>query len=721
MKRSVVIHGHFYQPPREDPWLGIVERQPTAEPYHDWNARVEAECYRAVVAARIPGREGRIQDVLNTLRFISFNFGPTLLAWMEKEAPRTYRAILEADRWSRREQGGHGNAVAQAYHHTILPLASRREKVTEVRWGVKDFRHRFLRDPAGMWLPETAVDQETLDVLAQEGIAFTVVAPHQVQKAPARGLPGRFRTAGGRSIALFIYDGPLSHDVAFGRLLKDAKAWRNRIEGSLDGREITRADGGPSSPPSPARRSEGESRDTQKREDAFDPRNAPRQLVTIATDGETYGHHHRFGEMALAAVIRGLQAKSEVKMENFARFLSHAPTLEEVALVEPSSWSCVHGVERWRGDCGCKMDPGRETQQQWRSGLREAAEWLAERIHQRFERQALEFLHDPWEARDDYGSVVAGSESIQVFLNRWLGVDTTPERRVRVAELLELERNALRLFTSCGWFFDDLAGIEPRQILRYAGRALDLADPGSDELQNGFLEKLRVARSNEAPPRDGASIFLEDAKPAIPTAARVAAGALLLAREGVDLPIVPGFGFEVEENGNVRVSETTTGRESIFHVEIEGGKTAEYRLAVRDAMDGPAIGGVEARGHTLRTEDLPELFREALETHLLVRVIDRWIGSVDVKSILKDTASLDGLLEQALISAVRALEAADPESLPEQATLERVREIAEVIDQRGSPIPFDVQTDFYRIMETAESRRQSALAVLREPLGFVSP
>jgi len=232
--RSVVIHGHFYQPPREDPWLEELEAQVSAAPYHDWNARVEAECYRTVVAARIPGGDGRIRAILNTLRFISFNFGPTLLEWMETAAPDTYRSILEADEFSRKRNSGHGNAIAQAYHHTILPLASRRDKITEVRWGVEDFRRRFRRDPAGMWLPETAVDAETLDVLAHEGLAFTILAPHQVDPVPKGGLPGLYRTKSGRSIALFIYDGPLAHDVAFGPLLKDAKAWAARMAGDSE-------------------------------------------------------------------------------------------------------------------------------------------------------------------------------------------------------------------------------------------------------------------------------------------------------------------------------------------------------------------------------------------------------------------------------------------------------------------------------------------------------
>jgi hypothetical protein len=418
-----------------------------------------------VVAARIEGAGGRIQEVVNTLRFISFNFGPTLLAWMETEAPETYQAILEADQLSGRALGGHGNAIAQPYHHSILPLASRRDKVTEVRWGVVDFRRRFRRDPVGMWLPETAVDAETLDVLAQEGIGFTIVAPHQVEHAPNGGMPGLYRTGSGKTVALFVYDGSLSHDVAFGPLLKDAGAWAERLAGK------------------------GE----------------PASLVSMATDGETYGHHHKFGEMALAAVLKEIGRNPALLVENFASFLARNPPQEEVVLVEPSSWSCAHGVERWRGDCGCKMAPKVKSQQRWRGPLREAMEWLAGEIHGEFQSNADLFQTEPWELRNDYGRVVVGDQELDTFLDNHLHAPT--EDRGRASALLELERDALRLFTSCGWFFDDLAGIESLQVLRYAAHALELLEREGKERKEGFLRRLQKGRSNEKPSRDGATLF----------------------------------------------------------------------------------------------------------------------------------------------------------------------------------------------------------------------
>ena len=454
--RSIVIHGHFYQPPREDPWLEEVPREPSAAPFHDWNERIERECYRAVVAARRYAPDGRIAAIDNVLSSISFDFGPTLLEWLERHAPRTYAGVLEADRLSGERHGGHGNAIAMPYHHAILPLATRRDKVTEVRWGIADFRRRFGREPVGMWLPETAVDDETLDVLAAEGMRFTILAPHQVTDAPGRGFPGWYRTGGGRSIALFAYDGAISHDIAFGTLLRDARRWLERLVAPVH------------AGPDPA-------------------------LIAMATDGETYGHHHHFGEVALAWLVAALEVRGDVRVENFSSFLARHPPEQEVKLVAPSSWSCPHGVERWRADCGCRMAPERVTQQRWRAPLRDALDWLAAELHARFEREGAACFTDPWAARDAYRPGQRGP-------------------RGRARELLELERNALRMFTSCGWFFDDIAGLEAVQILKYAARAIELAGEEALRLEAGLLERLAPAESNEPGLGTGADVYVDRAK-----------------------------------------------------------------------------------------------------------------------------------------------------------------------------------------------------------------
>ena len=339
MPDSVVIHTHLYQPPREDPWTGQVPPEVSAAPYHDWNARITEECYRPIAPL---------------LRGLSYNVGPTLFEWLDREAPGVGQALVDADRESV-ERLGHGNAVAQPYHHIILPLASRRDKETEVRWGIRDFERRFGRSPEGMWLPEAAMDSETLDVLAAAGIRFTILARHQVELPPLFGRPAMVRTAAKRLIAVFIYDGDTSHDVAFGPLIRDPITWFHRLR------------------PAP-----------------HDVRSDT--LISVATDGETYGHHHKNGITALGVVLERL-AKAGVRVENYASFLSRNPPREFARLVERTSWSCAHGVERWRSDCGCRLVEG--TSQEWRKPLREGLNGLREAIDQLLTQQSSVVPDDP--------------------------------------------------------------------------------------------------------------------------------------------------------------------------------------------------------------------------------------------------------------------------------------------------------------------------------------
>lgn len=484
--RSIVLHGHFYQPPREDPWTGVVPRQPSAAPYHDWNERVDAECYTPIVSSRVLADGDGPERTLNALEWMSFDFGPTLLHWLERHSPDTYGAILDADRRSVRRLGGHGNAIAMPYHHPILPLTTPRDRATEIRWGIADFRARFRREPEGMWLPETAVDDATLDALAAEGILFTVLAPHQVDPVPADGRPARYVTGGGREIALFVYDGALSHAIAFGELLRDGVAWAEAMAGEDD----------------------------------------PPALRSIATDGETFGHHHEFAEMALAKAIVRLRGKRAVRLESYASYLAREGTGPTVGLVEPTAWSCAHGVERWRSDCGCRADTSRATSQAWRAPLRSALEWLARGLHGVFERETAAWPGDAWEVRDAYGAVVAGGAvggaqprpagrlvggdepaGAADFVRSRLGAEAGEADVRRAVELLEMERNALRLFTSCAWFFDDIGSIEPRQALRYAERALELAGADGGPLRAGLIERLEAAESNDTRVGTGADVF----------------------------------------------------------------------------------------------------------------------------------------------------------------------------------------------------------------------
>ena len=437
----VIIHGHFYQPPRENPWTGQVDAEPSAAPDHDWNARITRECYRPLAPV---------------YEYLSFDFGPTLLDWLEREAREVYDAVIRADHASVRRLG-HGNALAMPYHHIILPLATRRDKETEVRWGITDFQRRFGRDPVGFWLPETAVDRETLDVLAALGLRFTVLAPHQVSKPPERGLPARIDLNNGRSIAAFAYDGGLSHDVAFGPLTNDANRWTEALE-----------------------------------------RTPPGANASIAVDGETFGHHHKGADQTLAMVVHRLGHTDKVIVTNFAAALAAHPPVTTVDLVERTSWSCVHGIERWRAACGCKVHHDRPSQQDWRAPLRAAVDWLAAEMHALYEREGARLPHGPWAFRDAAGATGP------------LNGDADAER------LIEMERGVLRAMTSCGWFFDDIAGLEGRQVLRYAAHAITLAGPEAGRLEAGFIEKLGDARSNDPAAGSAADIFRQSFQPVQP-------------------------------------------------------------------------------------------------------------------------------------------------------------------------------------------------------------
>ena len=668
--RSAVVHGHFYQPPREDPWLDEVEAEPTAAPYHDGNERIERECYRAVVAARIPGADGRIARIVNTLASISFDFGPTLLEWMEREAPATYAAVREADRMSCERHDGHGNAIAMPYHHSILPLCSRRDKVTEVRWGIADFRRRFGREPEGMWLPEAAVDEETLDVLAAAGIRFTILAPHQVRAVPAGGRPGRYRTASGGTIAVFVYDGGMSHDIAFGRLLEDARAWAGRMA---------------------------------PREGI--PTNA--DLVLVATDGETYGHHHRFGEMALAALLDELGRRADVRVENCAAFLARQAPREDVAIVAPSSWSCPHGVERWRSDCGCKMAPLAPTQQRWRGPLRDALDWLAGELHALFERDAAELLDDPWETRDGYGEVMgAGAAAITHFVHTRLRAPIGLEEPVRVRELLEVERNVLRMFTSCGWFFDDISGIEARQVLRYAARAIDLAGAEAPRLEAGLLELLARAPSNAPAAGNGRDIYLRAVKPRVSPEARLAGGYAAALRFAPKASGTDGRCYAARADGDrIALTHCRTGRTTEFLVTVE--RPAPGRVAIDVASPDDA-----ATTH-LELADLPERQQRVVAAALRHDLVGRWLTPAETESVATGEADLRDVARRALVDAVVGLKRDHSTT----ATA-RVLDLADLLVLLDWHVPFDVQTAFHQVWSTASAERAAALAEVAWRLGF---
>lgn len=505
MKRFVCIHGHFYQPPRENPWLEHVELQESAYPYHDWNERITAECYAPNTASRILDPERRIVDIVNNYSRISFNFGPTLLSWLEANRPEVYEAIVEADRRSRDLFNGHGSAIAQPYNHMIMPLANERDKRTQVIWGIRDFEHRFGRKPEGMWLPETAVDLESLDIMAEQGITFTILAPHQAKRVrkledkkwidvgDSRVDPKQpyiCQLPSGRTITIFFYDGPISRDVAFGNVLTSGEALASRLL------------------------------------DAFTGGKDQPQLVSIATDGETYGHHQRHGDMALTYCLYHIETNRLASISIFPEYLEKHPPVHEVEIVENSSWSCIHGIERWRDDCGCNsgMHPG--WHQGWRLPLRNALDWLRDTLIPLCTKEIALYLKDPWLPREEYIDVILdrSEESVQGFLDRHAVRELSREEKTKSLKLLEIQRHTQLMFTSCGWFFDEISGIETVQVLQYASRALQLAREVSGiDLEKAFMEILSNAPSNIPEHENGARILDTHVKPAIIDLVRVGA------------------------------------------------------------------------------------------------------------------------------------------------------------------------------------------------------
>ena len=505
MNRYLCIHAHFYQPPRENPWLESIELQDSAYPYHDWNDRIMAECYAPNGAARILDAEQRIVRIVNNYESISFNFGPTLLSWMEDKAPQGWDSIREADRRSMQRFSGHGSAIAQCYNHMIMPLANSRDKRTQVYWGIQDFRRRFGREPEGMWLPETAVDLETLSIMAEMGIAFTILAPSQASAVRQIGATEWEDVSGSRidptrayridlpkkrSMALFFYDGPVSRAVAFEHLLDNGEkfAWR-LLSGYSDTRTWP-------------------------------------QLMHIATDGETYGHHHAFGEMALAWAIQHTEAKGLAKITNYGEFLAANPPTHEVRIMESTAWSCVHGVGRWSFNCGCNSGGRPGWNQEWRKPLRAALDWLRDTVNPLYERKAAGCLRDPWRARDEYITVVLdrSPQSRRAFGSAHFLRELSDKDAMDVWKLLELQRHAMLMYTSCGWFFDELSGIETVQVMQYACRVVQLADQLFDkQLEKAFVQRLAEAKSNLPEHRDGAQIWETMVRPAMVDLPKLAA------------------------------------------------------------------------------------------------------------------------------------------------------------------------------------------------------
>jgi alpha-amylase/alpha-mannosidase (GH57 family) len=632
IKRFICIHGHFYQPPRENPWLETVETQDSAAPYHDWNERICAECYATNGAARIVNRESLITRIMNNYARMSFNFGPTLLSWLAEKAPRTYRMILDGERRSRGMFKGHSSAMAQVYNHIILPLANRRDRLTQIRWGIQDYKHRYGIAPEGMWLAETAADNESLELMAAEGIRFTVLAPVQakrfrpitVEKIAAEGKtrasevvqsagdwvstpnasidttrPYLVRFESGLSIVVFFYDGVISRGVAFEGLLNSGEGFVSRLKRG------------------------------------FKDNDQP-QLVNIATDGESYGHHHRHGEMALAYALRLLQQDTEVGLANYGSFMAEFPARYEAEINENTSWSCSHGVERWRSNCGCNGGHA-GWNQNWRGPLREALDDLRDGLTPLTEKLGNTLFKDVWAARDGYIEVILDRtpDSVEHFLAAHQEHELTAEERIQALSLMEMQRHAQLMYTSCGWFFDDISGIETEQIIAYAARVLQLASDLFEHdaygLEPAFVATISRAKSNDPVAGDGAKIYETQARTLGLTLEQVAAHyaiSSVFSSYGDDTELfcyqVHRVTHEITTSGRgrlalglARIESTITGQNDVFSYAVLHFGDQNITAAVK-AYDATEAMTYEQVAHEARAKVMQANFPD------VIRLLDRY-------------------------------------------------------------------------------------------------
>ncbi|MBI3317370.1 MAG: DUF3536 domain-containing protein [Candidatus Omnitrophica bacterium] len=593
----LTIHGHFYQPPRENPGIGVIEKQAAAAPFHDWNERIHHESYRPNFMARVLDEHGKIINIVNNFEQMSFNFGPTLFSWLQSNHPRTYRAILAADRKSVKRHKGHGNAIAQIYNHVIMPLANLRDKKTQVIWGIRDFEFHFERKPEGMWLSETACDEETLEILMEHEIKFTILAPQQAARVrPLKGGVWKDVSDGSidprhayrffspkdpqKFIDLFFYDGPLAGDLGFGSLAFDARAFADRIElakGASTGQAL---------------------------------------LIHVATDGETFGHHKAFGDRTLAYLLSVEAPRRHLRIVNYGEFLSENPPEYEVKIHlgedgKGSSWSCRHGVKRWAENCGCRSGGPAEWTQEWRKPLRQTLEWLRDKMASRYELCAGAYFKDVWKARNDSIEILfEGTEKTKkIFFKTHASRELKKEEKILCLKWLESQRLSLFMFTSCGWFFDEISGIEASQVLFYALEAIALLkELTGEDCEPAFLERMSHAKSNIKELRNGRVICERMVKP------RLYRFSHLTAAYGMGL-LVPGkkfqklnqrlYGYELEplqfheerkerhvfSSGRLKIRNLRTGEErhQIFWVMKSG---ADFKAFVKSVSSEESYPGL---------------------------------------------------------------------------------------------------------------------------------
>lgn len=703
MTNYVCVHGHFYQPPRENPSLEAIELQDSAYPYHDWNERVTAECYAPNARARLLDGEQRIVELVNNYSRISFNFGPTLLLWMKQKAPEIYDSILEADKQSQERYGGHGSAIAQAYNHMILPLAHPRDRETQVIWGIQDFAARFGRAPEGMWLPETAVDTATLETLAARGVRFTILAPRQAKRVkpirdgewkdvsdssvdPSRAYQVQLPSE--KTISVFFYDGPISQGIAFENLLGDGKRFADRLLGGFS-----------------------------------DERKWP-QLSHVATDGESYGHHYHYGEMALSYALHSIETSGRARLTNYGQFLEMFPPDHMVEIVEDSSWSCIHGIERWKSDCGCNSGGHAGWNQAWRAPLRQALDWLRDTLAKPYEDRAKTLLKDPWAARNAYIAVMLdrSEENVNGFFAAHATHELNREERVLALKLLELQRHAMLMYTSCGWFFDELSGLETVQVLHYAERVIHLArEAAGADVEKEFIERLRNAKSNLPEHGDGEQIYKKWVVPAIVTIDKVAghyAVSSLFETYGDETAIycyqVKREDYSVESDGRVRLA---VGR---AHVRSDiTTDEATLSFGVLHLGDHNITGGVREDHEDKLFLELREKLRAAFDhadTAEVIRILDQQFNesTFSLRSLFKDEQRrIVGLILEDTLNSV---------SGSVRAVYENQAALMRFLNGLGVPVPpalvsvatIALNNQLRQVVESQEMDVQMIKGLLRE-------
>jgi alpha-amylase/alpha-mannosidase (GH57 family) len=492
---NICIHGHFYQPPRENPWTGEIEKQESAAPYHDWNERIFHECYEPNSNAQIIDENtGNIVKEVNNFEYINFNFGPTLLQWIKIKHPDTYNAIVDADKKSISLHNGHGNAIAMAYNHIIMPLANERDKITQVIWGLKDFEYHFGRKSESIWLPETACNWNTIEVLINEEIKYIILDVGQAESVREIGNEEWIDVSGGsidpkmpyrcfsnlnkeKYIDIFFYDGPISKSVAFDEVLKSSVNLLDKIIQSVP------------------------------------PDSVENPIVNVATDGETFGHHKKFAERTLAYFLTQLAPEKNLNIVNYGEYLEQHPPGYEVKIKagkngEGTSWSCPHGVDRWKDDCGC--GGGKGWHQRWRKPLRESLDWLRDELIIIYEKHGTKYLIDIWQARNDYIELLLNSneETAFKFFEKHAKHILTNDEIDECCMLFEMQKYSMFMFTSCGWFFSEISGLEAVQVLQYASKAIEIVKQITGRsLENEFKKRLYAAESNLKKYRNGRIVY----------------------------------------------------------------------------------------------------------------------------------------------------------------------------------------------------------------------